>query len=310
MGTPEFAVPALRAVAKRCEVAVVVTQPDRPSGRGQRPAASAVAREAEALGLATLKPDDVNAPDWMDRLREVEPDLLAVVAYGAILGAPLLQLPRLGAINLHGSLLPDYRGASPVQRALWDGRLATGVTTIWMDEGIDTGDLIQQQWAPILPSDDAASLAQRLAELGGPLLADSLGLAAGARAPRQPQDRAAGSYAKRLAKRDGEVDWMLSAEAVWCHQRAVTPWPGATARFGDRGVLLTATEPLHAMMTAESAGVVTAASAAGIDVACGRGALRLRRVRPEGKAEMAAADWARGARIECGTRFEVAERVT
>ena len=187
MGTPEFAVPALRAVARACDVAAVVTQPDRPRGRGQHAAASAVAGEAESLGLTVLKPADVNAFESRARLRELAPDLLAVVAYGMILEPESLALGRLGAINLHGSRLPDYRGASPVQRALWDGRTTTGVTTIWMDAGIDTGDMILQRWCVIEPTDTAGTLAPRLATLGAPLLAESLVLAHGGKAPRRPQ---------------------------------------------------------------------------------------------------------------------------
>jgi methionyl-tRNA formyltransferase len=304
MGTPEFAVPSLRAVAQACSVAAVVTQPDRPRGRGRAAAPSAVASTAEALRLETLKPEHVNAPEWVERLRGFTPDLLAVVAYGAILGRALLALPRLGAINLHGSLLPEYRGASPVQRALWDGRVATGVTTIWMDEGVDTGDVILQRWAPIEPTDHAGTLAARLAELGAPLLAESLMRAHAGDAPRGPQDRAAGSYAPRLAKQDGIVDWALDAEAVWHRQRAVTPWPGATARFRDARVLITRSEPLHRLDAGVPPGTIVGARAAGVDVACARGVLRLLRLKPEGRAEMAASDWAHGVRPEAREHFE------
>ncbi|HUK62005.1 MAG TPA: methionyl-tRNA formyltransferase, partial [Dongiaceae bacterium] len=147
MGTPEFAVPALERVAECCEVVAVVTRPDRPRGRGQHLAASEVAAVAERLVLPVLKPSSVNAEESRAELAALAADLFAVVAYGAILKPGLLAVPRLGCINLHGSLLPEYRGASPVQRALWDGRGGTGVTTLWMDEGIDTGDLILQRWA-------------------------------------------------------------------------------------------------------------------------------------------------------------------
>jgi len=306
MGTPEFAVPALRAVARACDVAAVVTQPDRPRGRGQHAAASAVAGEAESLGLTVLKPADVNAFESRARLRELAPDLLAVVAYGMILEPESLALGRLGAINLHGSLLPEYRGASPVQRALWDGRNSTGVTTLWMDEGIDTGDMILQRWAPILPSDDASTLAARLAQLGGPLLAQSLVLAHAGHAPRRAQN-GRGSYARRLTKQDGHIDWARSAEAVWCRQRAVTPWPGAAARFQGKHVLVTSSEPLDRLDAGAAPGAVVAVSADGVDVACAPGALRVLRLKPEGKAEMAAAEWARGARVEAGATFEPAE---
>src|SRR5262249_10581612 len=163
------------------------------------------------------------------------------VAFGAILSPAVLALPRAGCVNLHGSLLPEYRGASPVQRALWDGRTETGVCTLFMDEGIDTGDVIACRREPIRHDDDPATPAARLAGLGGPLLAESLRLAAEGRAPRTPQDRAAGTYAKKLRKEDGVVDWSLPARTVWAHARAVTPWPGATTSFRGRRVLLAST---------------------------------------------------------------------
>jgi methionyl-tRNA formyltransferase len=177
MGTPEFAVPALRETARSCDVAAVVTQPDRPRGRGLAAAPSPVALAAEALGLAVLKPADPNAEETRRALSALSPDFIAVVAFGAILKPGLLAVPRLGAINLHGSLLPEYRGASPVQRALWEGRKTTGVTTLWMDQGIDTGDLILRGEVGIHDDDNAGTLAARLAEAGAPLLARSLVLA-------------------------------------------------------------------------------------------------------------------------------------
>jgi methionyl-tRNA formyltransferase len=303
MGTPPFAVPALRSVARACEVALVVTQPDRPKGRGRAPAASAVACEAERLGLAVEKPLDLRTPEVRERLAALAPDLFAVVAFGAILSPALLAVPRQGAVNLHGSLLPEYRGASPVQRALWDGRASTGVTTLYMDEGIDTGDLIVQRWLPIEPGDDAGSLAEKLAELGGPLLAESLLLAADGRAPRRPQPDEDASYAKKLKKVDGLVDWALDAIAVWNHARAVTPWPGATTALEGRRLLVTAAWPHHRLAVPEAPGTVLAVTREGVMVACGPGVLRVDRVKPEGRSEMAAADWARGARIAPGARL-------
>jgi methionyl-tRNA formyltransferase len=247
----------------------------------------------------------VNEPEVLSALAALRPDLFAVVAFGAILTRELLGTPRLGSINLHGSLLPDYRGASPVQRALWEGRVATGVTTLWMDEGIDTGDVIDQRWVAIEPDDDAATLAERLAAVGGPLLAESLTLAAAGRAPRQAQDRRAGSYAKKLAKQDGRVDWNLDAEVVWDRQRAVTPWPGAIAAHRGRPLILTKTAPLHRLPMAEAPGAVTSVSREGVDVACAPGVLRVTRVKPEARAEMNAAEWARGARVAAGDAMEL-----
>ena len=305
MGTPEFAVPALAAVARACEVAAVVTQPDRPRGRGLESGPSAIALEAARLGLATLKPERVNTPELGTQLAALKADLFAVVAFGAILKPDLLQVPRLGAINLHGSLLPDYRGAAPVQRALWDGRSFSGVTTLWMDAGIDTGDVILQRWSPIGADDHAGTLARTLATLGAPLLAESLTLAQAGQAPRRPQDRAAGSYAGKLTKRDGEVDWTLDAVAVWNHQRAVTPWPGAAAGFQGRRITILAARPLDLLPRAEAPGTVLGVAGDTLTVACGRGALALVRLRPEDRGEMGAAEWARGARVSAGAAFEL-----
>jgi len=308
MGTPEFAVPALRAVAAACDVVRVVTQPDRPSGRGLKERESAVARAATELGLPLLRPDDMKDRHVVDELRESNADVFAVVAFGAILTPAVLALPRAGCVNLHGSLLPDYRGASPVQRALWDGRRETGVCTLFMDEGIDTGDVIDCRREPIRDDDDAASLGARLAVLGGPLLADSVVRVAAGQAPRAPQDRAAGSYTAKLRKEDGVVDWSLPARVVWSHARAVTPWPGAAATFRGRRVILTRTQP-----DATGGGVpgtLLEHQGDGVRVACADGALRVLRLKPEGRAELDAAEWARGARPQPGERFETLKEQT
>jgi methionyl-tRNA formyltransferase len=305
MGTPDFAVPSLGAVARACDVVAVVTQPDRPRGRGLERGPAAVALEAERLGLEVLKPERVNTPELCGRLAVLKPDLFAVVAFGAILKPDLLRVPRLGAINLHGSLLPDYRGAAPVQRALWDGRAWSGVTTLWMDEGIDTGDVILQRWHPIGADDDAGSLASTLAALGAPLLAESLTLALEGRAPRRPQERAAGSYAGKLTKRDGELDWTLDAVDVWNHQRAVTPWPGAAASFQGRRIQILAARPLDLLSRADAPGTVLGVERETVTVACRRGALSLVRLKPEGRGEMGAAEWARGARVAAGAAFDL-----
>src|SRR5262245_28230614 len=305
MGTPDFAVPALRAVAAGCEVVSVVTRPDQPRGRGQAVSDSAIARVADQLGLAVTKPPRLADASVVEGLRRLAPDLFAVVAFGSILGPELLAVPRLGSINLHGSLLPEYRGASPVQRALWDGRASTGVTTLWMDQGIDSGDLILQRWEPIHPEDDAGTLAQRLAALGAPLLNESLQRAARGDAPRQAQDLESGSYARKLVKSDGHVDWTLDVESVWHRQRAVTPWPGASTTLRGRPVLLTRTRPLHRLATGLAPGTIVGTEGEGVVVACATGALEVLALKPEGRAEMAGAAWARGARPAPGERFGV-----
>lgn len=305
MGTPGFAVPSLRAVAACCDVVAVVTRPDRPRGRGRVVSGSEIAAEAERLALPVLKPEAIDAPESRGALAALKADLFAVVAFGAILSPALLAMPRLGALNLHGSLLPDYRGASPVQRALWDGRTETGVTTMWIDEGLDTGDIALQRRVAIEPQDDAGTLTARLAEVGGPLLAETLLLAHAGRAPRQPQDLSTGSYARKLGKRDGIVDFALDARTVWHRQRAVTPWPGATTAFRGRQLLLRCTEPAQGGALDAAPGTVIGVGADGVLVACSPGALRLVTVRPEGRGDQGAAEWARGARVQTGDRLSI-----
>lgn len=302
MGTPEFSVPSLHAVADRCEVTLVVTQPDRPSGRGRAVHESAVSEAARGRGLPVVKPADMKAPEVRERLAAERADVFAVTAFGAILTPAVLALPRAGCVNLHGSVLPDYRGAAPVQRALWDGRASTGVCTLFMDEGIDTGDVVLVREETIRDDDDAGTLAARLAALGAPLLAESCVLAHEGRAPRAPQDRAAGSYARKLKKSDGAVDWTLPARVAWNHARAVTPWPGATAGFGGRRVIVTASRPEAGAGGAP--GEVRTVDREGVVVSCAEGALRLVKVKPEGRGEQPAAEWARGARLEPGMRMQ------
>ncbi len=306
MGTPDFSLPALRAVAFACDVVRVVTQPDRPRGRGLETRESAVAQVAHELGLAVMRPADMKAPEVRDELAALAADVFAVVAFGSILTPAVLALPRAGCVNLHGSLLPDFRGASPVQRALWDGRSETGVCTIFMDSGIDTGDVIQSLREPIHADDDAATLAARLAALGGPLLAESVLLAAAGNAPRTPQDRSAGSYAKKLRKEDGVVDWTLPAVTVWNHARAVTPWPGATTTFRGKRMQFVRARAIEGGATA-APGTLLGSDQDGLRVACADGVLLVTRLKPEGRAELDAAEWTRGARPLPGDRFETTD---
>jgi len=307
MGTPDFAVPSLRAVARDCDLAAVVTQPDRPRGRGQKSAPSAVAEAAATLGAPVMKPAGLRAPEARDALAALSADLFAVVAFGEIFSPELLRMPRLGCINLHGSLLPRYRGAGPVQRALWEGCSGTGVTTMWMDEGIDTGDCILQRWVGILPADNAGTLSARLAELGAPVLAESLLLAHAGRAPRRPQENARASRAPKLRKQDGVMNWALDAVTVWDRQRAVTPWPGAATAHRGRRLLVMRAWPHHLLAAPEPPGSVLGVFESGVAVACSPGVLLIERVKPEGRNEMSAADWARGARIERGERLAITE---
>jgi len=307
MGTPDFAVPSLQAVHAACDVLAVVTQPDRGRGRGRARTPSDVGAAAAALGLDVMKPEHVNAPEVVAALEALAPDLFAVVAFGSILRPALLAVPRLGAINLHGSLLPAYRGAAPVQRAVWDGLEETGVTTMWMDEGLDTGDMILTAKTRIEPGETAGALSARLAALGAPLLAESLVQAHEGRAPRTPQPPEGASYAKKMKKQDGWLTFDAPARAIWNRQRAVTPWPGATVALAGRALRIEACAPGGDASMREAPGTVIAVTPDGVDVACAPGVLRLLRVRPASKPDMAASDWARGARVAPGDRFEAIE---
>jgi methionyl-tRNA formyltransferase len=230
------------------------------------------------------------------------PDLFAVVAFGAIL--PSGCVSRLGR-STSGSLLLTI-GRLPVQQALMDGRSATGVTTIWMDEGIDTGDRILQPGSPCA-DDTAATLGDRLASWRT-VAGRSLVRAAQGTAPRIPQPAGAGSYAPRLRKQDGWVDWTSPADSVWNRQRGVTPWPGATTSFSGRGVQITKSWPNDVMSNDAEPGTVLEVSTDGVRVACGQGSLTLVAIKPEGRGELKAVEWARGARIAPGMRFEAVTR--
>ena len=313
LGTPDFAAASLEALIEaRFDLALVIAQPDRPAGRGRTLTAPAVARLARERGLRLAQPEDANAERSVQELRALEPDLFVIVAYGLILSPALLAVPRLGAINVHASLLPDYRGASPIACAIEDGVAGTGVTTMWLDDGIDTGDIVYQRYVPIDPEETAGELSDRLAHEGAQLLVHSLRAIDAGTAPRHAQDRSAGRYCRKLRKEQGAVDWTADAERVARHVRAVTPWPGARATFvkDDAG------EPIE--ITVERARVfdLVARSAApgtvlgqsesgpadGPVVACGKGALELTHVRPAAKKSMLARDWWRGLRTS-GGRF-------
>ncbi len=311
MGTPTFALPSLEAaLGSPCDLVLVVTRPDRQQGRGRRLASSPVGTLAAGRGLPAIKPENVNATEPLEQLRSLRPDLFVVVAFGSILSRELLSIPALGSLNVHASLLPRYRGASPVARALWDGCSVTGVTTIWMDEGIDTGDVALQRAVPIPPEDDAESLGERLAHSGAALLAETLSLAAQDAAPRTPQPSQGASYARKLAAEDARVQWALDAVAVWHRQRAVTPKPGAHTSYQERQLLLERTEPWHTLPVREEPGTVLKTGAGvGVVVACAPGALRLITVRPQDRRSMPAEDWARGARVREGDRLGLPGRV-
>jgi methionyl-tRNA formyltransferase len=305
MGSPEFALPSLERLAgdPRFHVALVLTQPDRPRGRGQKLAPTPIRRRAEALGLPTHPMDRSSYLEGVAAVREARPRAIAVVAFGAILRSDLLNLPELGCVNLHPSLLPRYRGVSPIQAALLAGDRETGCTTILMDEGVDTGPILLQCREPIHPDDTAGSLGDRLARRGADLLAETLlGLAAGRIRPR-PQEGEVSTTAK-IRKRDGWIRWSDPADRLDRRIRAMTPRPGAFVTWGDRRVQILSARPVPAEESpAGSAEPGTVLTRAPLRVACGEGSLELRELKPEGRAAMDARSFVNGYRVRPGDRF-------
>ena len=316
-GTPEFALPTLRALAATGrEVAGVVTRPDRPRGRGRKVQPSPVKRFAQARGWPVLAPESPREPAFVDALREIAPCVSVVVAYGRILPRRVLELPALGSVNVHASLLPALRGAAPVAWAIARGRRRTGVTVMRMVEEMDAGPVLAQRALRIDPGDTGTSLSQRLSEVGARLLAETLdGLAAGS-AHEEEQDHAAATYAPKVDRNAARVDWSRDAGAVADLIRAMDDAPGAwtlldgqpvkvfgaaaadgvAGRGGDDAPVGAASLPGR---------ILVADSRRGLFVQVGGGAgLRIAEVQPPGKRRMAATDWVRGRGVRAGERFE------
>ncbi len=303
MGSGELACPALRRLATgpEAEVVAAIAQPDRPQGRRLRRAPCPGRAEAERLGLPVRTP--LRIGDAAEALRALAPDLLVVAAYGQFLPAAVLAIPTRGAINLHPSLLPRYRGAAPIPWAIAHGDRETGVTVQFMTQRMDAGDIILQERVAIGEDETAAQLAARLAELGAELMARAVALFAAGEVPRRPQDEAQVVMAPKLHKEDGWVDWGLPAAAIRNRIRAFQPWPGsfteAPAGSGRRLRLLEAAiESGHG-----AAGEVLATDGDGPLVAAGEAALRLRRVQPEGGRAMSGRAWVCGHEVRPGLRF-------
>ena len=280
-GTPLFAVPTLQALFdNEFRIDLVVTQPDRPQGRGLQLAASPVKQRALALGLPVIQPEKIkNNEDFRGRLAGLKPDAIIVVGYGRIIPQWMIDLPRFGNINLHGSLLPKYRGAAPIQWAIASGETVTGVTTMRIDAGLDTGDILQQRELNIQPEDTSETLAPRLAALGAELMVETLrNLQAGSISP-VPQDHSKSSLAPILKKEDGQIDFHLPAKQISDRVRGFQPWPGAFTRFRSKVLNVWRTSPVQQSL-AEGELLVDSR----LLVGCGGGsALDLLEVQPEGK---------------------------
>jgi len=297
MGSPQFAVPPLEhLLASRYQVAAVYTQLDKPAGRGRGLLASPVKQAARERGLAVVQPASLKAAGVVEQLGGFEPDVIVVAAFGQILPKTVLALPRLGCINIHPSLLPRFRGASPVASAILAGDDFSGVSLMVMDEGLDTGPVLARAQLPVLARDTTGSLTAKLSWLGAQLLGEVLvGWSRGELAP-QPQNESKATYCHPIAKEEGEIDWRQSARDIWRRVRAFDPWPGCYTRWRGRSLKIIEAAPLAGEQAAEVGRVVALNSKSGFGVATGDGILRVYRVQMEGKKAMPAEEFLRGQR--------------
>jgi methionyl-tRNA formyltransferase len=307
-GTPEFALPSLRALAAAADISIeaVITQPDRPRGRGQAVASSPVKEFALGAGLHVFQPEKIRSESAQNFISSVAPDAVVIIAYGQIIPARLIEIPRLGWINVHASLLPKYRGAAPIQWALIGGETRTGVTTMRIDAGLDTGPTLESAELEIGADETAPELSKRLAELGAPLIVSTLRkLERGEIAP-QPQDASQATLARPLKKEDGRIDWSLRATEIYNRIRGVEPWPGAFSAFRGQ------TAQIRGRPAVRGADIVSNPMPPGTIevrapeflVACGHDTwLRIERVRLEGRKAVSARDFANGARLVPGDKF-------
>lgn len=300
LGTPAFAVPTLeRAVEAGHQVLEAVTQPDRPRGRGQHPAPPPVKEAAVRLGLSVYQPERVRRPEAIEHLRALAPEAMVVVGYGQIIPQTVIDIAPLGIINVHASLLPKYRGAGPIQWSIINGETRTGVTTMRIDAGLDTGDMLLKAETEIGPDETAIELGRRLAAMGADLLVTTLdGLVQGTITP-QPQNSEQATYAPLLKKEDGAIDWAQPAASIHNRVRGLQPWPGAFTTFRGQALHIWRSHP----RAEKSYGPGRFASLKPPIVGCGAGALELIEVQMEGRKRMPAADFVNGQRLTDNDRL-------
>jgi methionyl-tRNA formyltransferase len=302
-GTGEIGAPALEALlaSKKHTVVGVITQPDKPAGRDLKPRMSAIKQIALAHNLPIQQPEKLRAASALDDLRSLVPDLMVVAAYGQILPKTVLETPPLGCLNLHASLLPRHRGAAPIHAAILSGDRETGITVMYMDEGLDTGDILLAEPLAIGPDETTGQLHDRLATLAAPCLLRALDLLEQGNAPRVPQDNALATYAPKLKKADGLLDWNQPAEALSMSIRAMSPWPGAYTHLDGQ------TLKIHSASVSKNSGPpgeILHAEPGILRVACGSGSLDLHSIQLEGRKRLPAAEFLRGHPLPPGTRLD------
>lgn len=300
MGTPDFAVGTLAAIYEAGhDIALVVTQPDKPRGRSGRLQMSDVKEYAVTHGLEVFQPEKIKAPEAVAKLKEYEPELIVVAAFGQILSKEILDLPEYGCINVHASLLPRWRGASPIQSSILEGDSETGVTIQQMGEGLDTGDILSQRSIAIEPSDTGGSLFDKLAHVGASLATETIDDILNGRIQAFPQEEEKATYAKKIDKSMGRIDWTGSADIIERQIRALDPWPSAYTYLDGR--MLKVWKPVVGGAVSDPCGTVCDVSKDAFTVACNGGSLIIKEVQIEGKKRMAVQDFLLGYRISEGT---------
>jgi len=301
MGTPEIALPsAEELIASGEDLIAVVTQPDRPKGRGRVCEACAVKEWALMNNLPVLQPEKAREPQFLEEVRKLNPDLIVVHAFGQILPKALLEIPKFGVINVHASLLPKYRGAAPAQWAILNGEPETGVTIMRMDEKLDTGPILLQQKVPIEDSDTTGTLLRKLSELGRELLLSAVqGLKAGT-IKAVPQDESQATYAPPIDKEQGKINWNEPVLLIWRKVRAFNPWPGAYLGEGNNLIKIWKAEPAEGK---GEPGMILEAHNKWIEVACAQGSLRILELQPAGKRRMSAEAFLAGRKLKPGDKF-------
>ena len=304
-GTPGFAVPSLRYLLAQPDFKIVgvVTQPDRPRGRALAMSSSAVKDAAVSAGIPVYQPEKIKSEESFEFFQRAAPDAVVIIAYGQIIPPRLIAIPRLGWINLHGSLLPKYRGAAPIHRAIMNSEKRSGLTTMNIDAGLDTGPMLLRFETEVGPDETAPELYARLSEAGAPLVAETLrGLEAGTITP-VPQDNSQATFAPPLKKEEGRIDWSQSAQKIYNRIRGLQPWPGAFSTFRGKNCAIWA-RPLSAPRATYGLPGEIAKEDGSVMISCGDGtALLLKFVRLEGRKRVTALEFANGARMKLGDRF-------
>lgn len=301
MGTPDFSVPALKALVEAGhEVAAVVTQPDRPRGRGKELQMTPVKVQALAYGIPVYQPEKVKDPAFVEILRNLQPEVIVVIAFGQILSRDLLDLPPYGCINIHASLLPKYRGAAPIQWAVIDGEKETGVTTMMMDVGLDTGDMLEKTVIPLDPKETGGSLFDKLSQAGGPLILSTLEKLKAGTAVRTPQTDEDSTYAKMLTKSLGQIDWSMETAAIERLIRGLNPWPSAYTFVHGKTLKIWDADVLKESSDGAAPGQIIRTDPHSLIVAAGEALLSIQELQLEGKKRMDVETFLRGYTIEKG----------